>query len=534
MTLRFSTTEGREPVGRFMPADPKLWLRGIAAADALAARFYRREVSPASCAAACRTLLRQDPLQLNALALYLDSLLAAAAKTTRQLAAEVHRSLRPVLKLVEGFSGTLDPKDENTIRFLGCHHALIAVTVETGLYAKALDMCLRHVRWDSQKPSDALAYIGNLHLVLGNLPEAEAFFSTPPVPMPYESAYGEALLRFLQGRHEEAAGILRQAVLTQPYVAEIILRRARGPVPAWRLPDNSALFYAALSYADTFLGSRIWRSGRGEAGLFLSWVYNSPAMLAERARALSILEGGPDSAAGGKAASAREKFFRFAHTPDRRLARKLVQPVAVDGRAVRPWLLPGALEAEAARPAGPLDGTGSRDGTGASGPAAAAPDGDGSPRDRRLRPSAQELDDAGAALADAEWLLADLGGPAGDLPALPPGPSGHAFTHAGPEGPFLDDGAPVPDGTDQAAQGPKGISHDWALGWEPWAPPAPSQEEPETDGGDCGDCEDCADYDQCSQSQECGSEECDECSECEIEGFCRSAPPPSKDPPFRH
>jgi tetratricopeptide (TPR) repeat protein len=340
MPLRFNTTQGPDPTGSFEPADPDAWQLLKAKADSLAWRFYRREASASECAEGLDAILRKDPHQIGALALYLDARLSDGSRSAASMASDVSGRLAPLLELAGGFSGRLDPADELAIDFLSCHHSLVTATVEAGDYAGALEMASRHARWDPAGSDGVKAYIGNLLLLLGRLDEAEEWFRTPPVPMPYESAYGEACTAFLLGRHAEAAGILRRAALTQPYVAEIILRRARGPVPAWRLPDGKALFYGALSYADAFLGARIWQEGGGEAALFLSWVYNSPGMLTERARALAILNEPGPGASSAQRAAARDAYIRFCLTPNPELAGRLVARVDATGGPVRPWLAP--------------------------------------------------------------------------------------------------------------------------------------------------------------------------------------------------
>ncbi|MDR2612112.1 MAG: hypothetical protein LBG06_04485 [Deltaproteobacteria bacterium] len=571
MPLRFRATRGSSPAGSFAPTDPACFRRDKAAVGALAGRFFRRETDPASCAEACEAILRRDPLQVDALALWLDARLSSPARSSAELARDAERRLRPLVELAGDFPGTLDPEDENSIHFLSCHHTLITLMIETGRYAEALAMCLRHSRWDSRDTGGVLAFVGNLHLILGDLEGAEAFFGTPPLPMPYESAYGEALLRLLQGRPEEAAGILRRAALTQPYVAEIILRRARGPVPAWRYPDNRGLYYSALNYTDAYLGARVWREGKGEAALFLSWIYNSPGMLMERARALAILDGA-GAARPADPDLALSEFHRFTQAPNPRLAVALTAPVPVGGGLLRPWLAPDRADIAAATASPGLE--------------------------RRLRPESREIASHEALRGDEDWLAAGAGrrtrngrsargaarggadgggsGTGGggnggegarDVPigrgrggdgirgglgpgALPrdgaggppsrrrPSPSdalpedppalqslirfARRPGQGGKGSPFLDDGAPSPE---DPADG------DGASPRESWSPPGDgdyAEDEPE-----CGDCENCEDFEECSQAPECVEEDCDECSECEIEGFCNPAAP-RKDPPFRH
>jgi hypothetical protein len=350
MSLRFAT-DPEDASGSFRPEDPAAFRRAVRLTDRLAAELYRRETPPGACASRCADILAADPLRLDALSLYLDARLAEPGGSPAALAGDVARRMEPVLELVGGFGGSLDPDDELSVMFLGCHHALLTATVAAGSYPEALVMCRRHSAWDAASPGDAGAFAGNLLLVLGRLDEAEEFFGTPPVPMPYESAYGEALLRYLQGRHSEAASVLRRAFITQPYVAEIVLRRARGPVPAWRLPDGRALFYSAMSYADAYLGARIWHEGDGRAALFLSWAYNSPEMMAERARALAILSRPGPEATPLELEGAREEFYRFAMSPDPRLAMAITAPVNVGGSRFPPWLVPEPREAEGRRAA---------------------------------------------------------------------------------------------------------------------------------------------------------------------------------------
>ncbi|MDR1314591.1 MAG: hypothetical protein LBQ12_13110 [Deltaproteobacteria bacterium] len=597
MSLRFVTTRGPEPEGSFRPADPKAFRRAEAKCSKLASAFYLREVSAGACREACGGILDRDPLELNALSLYLDARLSEPGGLSENLAQDAASRMRPFLELVGGFRGGLDPSSELTAHFLGCHHALTAATVWAGKYREALEMCLRHAGWDAGCPDGAWAYAGNLMLMLGRLDEAEAFFTSPPVPMPYESAYGEALLRFLQGRHAEAAGVLRRAAITQPYVAEIILRRARGPVPAWKFPDGRALFYSAMSYADAFLGAKIWELGDGEAARFLSWVYNSPGMMAERAEALSILSAPGPGAAPAELAAARDEFIRFSLAHDPGLARSLTDPVEAGGTLVRPWEAPegsalggradsrartgpdgraesrlGEKPARGARPGPRAKAGGSYPGRqgGAPAPEDAACPG----RNRRLRPVSSELADAGDSLSDLDWIFASAGGEAtgrpeaaagsgapgearlsgrgsavgasaaasgrsaasGNGPGDVPGKGGNANGNS----PGAPSKAPDDPRRDDGAPAPEGIGKGRARsdGWEPWSPSAPPGGEWESEEGDdepdCGDCEVCEVFDQCSQSLERQEDECDECSECEIEGFCRPAPPTPKDPPFRH
>ncbi|MDR1081290.1 MAG: hypothetical protein LBQ79_10110 [Deltaproteobacteria bacterium] len=466
MSLRFAFTQESGATGAFRPEDASALRRAKGETDRLAAGLYRHELTAGACAEASGAILAVDPLRLDALSLYLDARLAERRGRGRgEFARDVAARMGPLLRLIGGFRGALDPEDELSIHFLSCHNALIAATVNAGKYPEALAMCRRHAEWDARNPDDARAYVGNLLLILGKLDEAEEFFVTPPVPMPYESAYGEALLRFLQGRHAESAQVLRRAFISQPYVAEIVLRRARGPVPAWNLPDGRALFYSAMSYADAFLGSRIWQEGGGEAALFLSWAYNSPGMMMERARALSILAGPGPGATPAETAAARDEFFRFSTAPNPRLARTLSDPVAIGGADVLPWLASEVRETgDAARATKPPP-EGFRSGNGRSGPGAA---GRGA-RDAASAPSSGSgtASASGAASPSASASSSRASGGSGNPAARTAGTCGARFAAPPPtaDAPPSGTGSGPPPPYASGASGPRGASGaPWASG----------------------------------------------------------------------
>ena len=158
--------------------------------------------------------------------------------------------------------------------------------------------------------------------------------------MPYESAYSLGLIKFLKGGVEEAAGIVRKAVILQPYVPEIILFRTAYVNYSWNFPENEGMYSNAHTYCNIYLGHKIW-SEDPESLAFLDWLYSCPDMLAERAKSLSLLNRmlylSPDQTE--EADHLRNEFLRFATTPNPALIARILRKIPRGPNLIDPWEL---------------------------------------------------------------------------------------------------------------------------------------------------------------------------------------------------
>jgi hypothetical protein len=339
MSLLFKTTKGKTPTGYLSPQEPASWARRKRTVDNLAFEFFHGKINPNGCLQRCEELLKDDPSFLPALYLILDCMVLAKRTGSQELL-RFALHFDPFKDIVpEGFTGALDYENEETSQFLGCHDFFIGTLIHEERFSEALGACIKQDRWDRSAASYAKKFIGNLHLLLKNLTEAEHFFSTPPVPMPYESIYSVAYLEFSKSDLPKATETLRKAILVQPYVAEIVLANRQNPVLAWNFPDNIATFDNAASYTRIYLGGEIWWKDP-KALAFFDWVYNSPEMLSERALSLSFLNRGPKNDVWEENVEKVSHFaelLKHATTPYPDLIKKILAPFTIGSNSILPW-----------------------------------------------------------------------------------------------------------------------------------------------------------------------------------------------------
>jgi hypothetical protein len=134
-------------------------------------------------------------------------------------------------------------------------------------------------------------------------------------------------------------------------VAEIILSNTSDPVDAWNLPNNQAAHLNAYGYVNVFLGEEIWQKNE-KAITFLSWAYNFPMMMEERARAFALLHKLRYVQDIDKEGIAKilQDFYRMADTPNPRLIEEVMRPILEKGRLVPPWERVGVTVEEAFGP----------------------------------------------------------------------------------------------------------------------------------------------------------------------------------------
>jgi tetratricopeptide (TPR) repeat protein len=339
MTLIFKTTKGPNSLGYFEPSNPAVWQRHHKTLNKLFDDLNSKTISHKQCMSRCLDILDKEPSFLGALTLLIDCLVEENVKLNTDILDIISNYLIPVRKLIpENFTKALDVDKEENIYFLSSHLYLLFTLLSLERYSEALEVYSEHQRW--QKDTNAAAIVGNIHIIAGDLDKAEKVFSTYPVPMPYESAFSLGLIKFLKGELSEAATILRKAIILQPYVPEIILNNSAAVNYSWNYAENEGMFSNAQIYCNNFLGQRVW-SDEVESLAFLEWLYTSPDMMAERAKALGFLNRMLYLKAGQEeeAKHLLGEFIRFASNPNPSLIRKLLKKVPHEIGLINPWEL---------------------------------------------------------------------------------------------------------------------------------------------------------------------------------------------------
>ncbi|MDR2199682.1 MAG: hypothetical protein LBR53_09565 [Deltaproteobacteria bacterium] len=339
MSLVFKTTRGSRPLGYFEPSDPAVWRRHHKNLENAFRKLNSGEITNKECVKRCHAILEREPSFLGALALMNDCLMDENVTLDNGFLKMVATYLNPVRGLIPGnFTGALDEDKNENVYFLSCHLYQLLALVSLERFPEALNVCREHVRW--QADPDPKAISGNIHILQRELDLAEDVFTGCPQPMPYESAYSLGLIKFMKKETTEAVEILRKAIILQPYVPELILNRSGCVNYSWNYPENEGLYAGALTYTNIYLGRKIWNQDP-EALAFLDWLYSAPDMMAERAKALSLLnrllflKPSQEEEAG----HLRNEFLRFASVPNPSLARKLLRKIPRDSTWINPWEL---------------------------------------------------------------------------------------------------------------------------------------------------------------------------------------------------
>ncbi|MDR2339790.1 MAG: hypothetical protein LBF40_06635 [Deltaproteobacteria bacterium] len=337
MSLIFKTTRGRNPKGRLEPKDKRQWA-GLVKALVRVLGTNRGELPTRdSVIQGCLTLLKEDPHFIPAMEAIVECYTESNVEPDPQLMRILAKHVPQVRELIpEGFGGSLDEYDELTGCFVCIHLFFLLALVLLGRYDEALGPCRDRLAWFGDPVF--LTLEGNIHIMQGDLQAATRIFGMPSLPTPFESAYSQGLLLFLGGQYEGAITALREAMILQPYVAEITLAGEARANPSWNLPDNESMLENARAYCSVSLGRRIWRKRR-ESLLFLHWLFNCPEMLCERGKALSILQGASFHAPAGfdKADRLYSNFMDYARAVEPSFAEGLLRKIPFGGTMVHAW-----------------------------------------------------------------------------------------------------------------------------------------------------------------------------------------------------
>ncbi|MDR2349201.1 MAG: hypothetical protein LBF41_01070 [Deltaproteobacteria bacterium] len=590
MRLTFEIKRTGESRGTFRPLGKEEWLRSKRAVQTLSLARENKEMSHGDCLRACEAILKENPLDLNALSLLTDLSISSANRGDGAFP-DLKTHFRPFMELMGNFGGKLDTGDDGSITFLSCHYALILDFVRSERWEEALENSLCHKLWNPEGARDVETFIGNLQLLLQLHDDAEYTLGSPDIPMPDENAYGLALSQFLLKKTRPAAETLRKAFLTQPYVAEIIANGLANPPALWNFPDNEAIYFNALSYANLYLGEKIWE-GREDALSFISWVHHHPKTMRERADALTLLR--ETLYLKNDEKPERDKllarYYLVADTPNPDLLESVLKPIRRGGKNHRPWEFFGrdgraktAADPENPRPApgdwrtpGPENFKKSREIAETGKTRGMTTDAEIPPEGDEPAPGAGNVNVPGAdngaigetgrkAAGDRpEAVLEKRSGIGDNAPRSPNRAETGRRTGADrtPPGILLNSVLRSPIGTVSAmTRKPKDKNHsgsqnpgdektsaknDGDASEKKARNASDARNDPEDpgpgerfrdfpDGPDesCGDCADCENFDECSEAPAKEDVECVECDECDIEGFC-TIPTTPKIPPYRH
>jgi tetratricopeptide (TPR) repeat protein len=520
MRLTFKINSEQNSYGAFTPMVNSEWQLSKSVVDKLSDLFHHNELDYQSCLKSCLDILSKEPLDLNALSLLMDLRLRGVG-TTLSHSEDFLSYFLPFFEIMGNFRGSLDPKDDNSITFLSCHYVLILTLIQSERWTEALEQCLSHIKWDAKGAMEIKVFLGNLYILLNNYEEAEKLLTTYPVPMPYESSYSLALVEFLLKKFKNSLTTLRKAFITQPYVAETILSNISSPIASWILPNNDATFFNALSYVNIYLGGKVWQV-HNKAMNFLSWSYNYPKMLEERAKALTLLQ--KILYLKSNDASFKKKlvddFYLFADTPNPGLISSVLRPVEYHGKSFLPWEI--FSHDKFVKLSHNFDEEDIIGETKAK-----------TKNEEKL--SASKVHPK-RVLAEKEDNVSITPKRRGKTPFKEP------FQDLSEE--TLKPKPSNPNSPDSKSILLNSILLDpmSALTFKPKdnnTPPPDDDGEEEANSTqnehDCGDCDECEIFDECSESPIEEDVECTECSECEIEGFCTIPNlPKTKTPPYCH
>ncbi|MDR2406253.1 MAG: hypothetical protein LBE27_07785 [Deltaproteobacteria bacterium] len=339
MALIFKTTKGPKALGYFEPSNPAAWSQHHKTLDRLFDDLNKHSISNRECMQRCVDILEREPSFLGALTLLLDCLVTENKNLTDDVLDILLNYLTPVQNLIpQNFKEALDANQEENIYFLSSHLYLLYTLLSLERYPEAMEVYHDHQRW--QQNHNVTAIVGNIHIITGELDKAERVFTSYPVPMPSESYYSLGLIKFLKGDLEASVKILREAIILQPYVPEIILNPTATVNYGWHYPNQEGLFYHAQIYCGNFLGTKIWGEDV-ESLSFLEWVYTCPDMLAERAKGLSILNRilYLDPSKLEEKEQLHQDFLAFAKRPNPALIRRILKKVPHEKGPINPWEL---------------------------------------------------------------------------------------------------------------------------------------------------------------------------------------------------
>jgi tetratricopeptide (TPR) repeat protein len=341
--FNFKITRGAHPKGRFIPSDPRKWRRFEEKYLAGNSKLHSGEISGEKLALERERDLEKDPD--NIYAAFALSALWRQRGERQALASALDETLSPIIRLVPpDFQGELDALDPPTVIFLACHYALLRCRVALGDFGAIRTLARDHDRWDKLNRHGSLETLANASLLAGQAEMEADYFRSDPARAEPLALYGQALYRFARGEHSLAMERLRQAILSDPFVAELLLGRSPLSLKAWGFPRAAGLCAEAGLYCVEFLGAQAWRSVP-DALAFLNWAYHAPAMLSARGESLSLLNRSlylsPSRAKEKKLFE--EEFWAYARAPNPTLVAQLLEPIQGPRGEALPWKTPPFL-----------------------------------------------------------------------------------------------------------------------------------------------------------------------------------------------
>lgn len=253
------------------------------AMDAIQEKFQSGKLSLEAAIARGAELRKKHPGNLeinNFLACRLcDAELQAEAADIYEAAYKLAISVIP-----KGFSGRIDWLEVDNRPFLRIAHGHLLSLIKYGHGRRAKALANKLLRWS---PNDNLGVhylIGDIKFVIGDMQSALKNYVKEAQHSPI-SWYAAALITFRAGDYVGACTYLRKGIAGNPYVAEALTGRTLLANHLYWHGSNLYDCDFAIDYLTS--AGNDWTEAEND---FVDWVFNSAAVLRERAAMMDIHE----------------------------------------------------------------------------------------------------------------------------------------------------------------------------------------------------------------------------------------------------